>query len=529
MSDLELEDELHALAGVDKKRKRSQGSSKASSSKKRKADMSDSEREGPESEEGEEDEPYPLEGKFIDEADRLRTTLSSLQLSLMDMDSLMQMNEIERENIIASRIEEKQRKHDQRMISQMYNQQQRGADADSVSKAAKRQHTARGATKEKSRKLDELKARRKAKDEKQRTKGSPKRDRSSSPMDMEISDDESEDGQISKYEQEEEKERKMFSKPVSPDDQPAVIEDLEKCRLTRDLLAKHYAWVRYLIGQENGAPVYRICQIANIGADTVKTYRINDKQTDQTLELMHGKSVKPFPMDKVSNGPFLTKEFERLVKVCSAEDVKLPTKRQLEKKIAEMTKLVNQPVTESDINAMLARKNQLNKKSTAISATMEKSRLMQARTLAQRRNDYNEVAEIDAKLAELVPSQPQKDESVDLLARVNERNRKANMEAVRKAELAEVERKRRERKLAASGTATPVDPSARLKIKPRLFDAATPTSRPGTPATAPAVKSDSRQISPMPPLSVPALTVNGSGKSFEASIIDSIEIDLGDF
>ena len=48
---------------------------------------------------------------------------------------------------------------------------------------------------------------------------------------------------------------------------------------------------------------------------------------------------------------------------------------------------------------MLARKNQLNKKTTAISATMEKSRLMQARTLAQRRNDYNEVAEIDAKLA----------------------------------------------------------------------------------------------------------------------------------
>ncbi|KAG5353608.1 hypothetical protein C0989_004716 [Termitomyces sp. Mn162] len=528
MSDLELEDELLALAGVDKKRKRSQGSSKASSFKKRKADMSDSEGEGPESEEGEEDESYPLEGKFIDEADRLR---------------LMQMNEIERENIIASRLEEKQRKHDQRIISQMYNQQQRGADADAVSKAAKRQHTARGATKEKSRKLDELKAKRKAKDEKQRTKGSPKRDRSSSPMDMEISDDESEDGQISKYEQEEEKERKMFSKPVFPDDQPAAIEDLEKCRLTRDLLAKHCmapwfpdyvqnAWVRYLIGQENGQPVYRICQIANLGADTVKTYRINDKQTDQALELMHGKSVKPFPMDKVSNGNFQPKEFERLAKVCSAEDVKLPTKWQLEKKIAEMNKLVSQPVTESDINAMLARKNQLNKKTTAISATMEKSRLMQARTLAQRRNDYNEVAEIDAKLAELTPSQPQKDESVDLLAKVNERNRKANMEAVRKAELAEVERKRRERKLAASGTATPVDPSARLKIKPRLFDAATPTSRPGTPAAAaaatPVAKPDIRQISPLP-LSVPALALNGSGKSFEASIIDSIEIDLGDF
>ncbi|KAG6823259.1 hypothetical protein H0H93_003955 [Arthromyces matolae] len=105
------------------------------------------------------------------------------------------------------------------------------------------------------------------------------------------------------------------------------------------------------------------------------------------------------------------------------------------------------------------------------------------------------------------------------------------MEAVRKAELAEAERKRRERKLAASGTATPVDPSARLKIKPRLFDIATPTSRPGTPATNAATPAQvtSRPISPMPPLPVPALAANGSSKSFEARVFESIEIDLGDF
>ncbi|KAG6857481.1 hypothetical protein H0H87_002106 [Tephrocybe sp. NHM501043] len=545
MSDFELDDELLALAGVDKKRKRPQGSSKSSSSKKRKADMSDSEEDGPESEEGEEEELYPLEGKYVDEADRLR---------------LLDLPEIEREEILAGRLEEKQRKHDKWMVSQMVNQQQHSREVDGVAKAAKRQHTARGATKEKSRKLDELKAKRKAKDEKQRTKGSPKRDRSSSPMDMDISDDESEDGQISKYEQEEEKERKMFSKPAAANDQPANLEDLERCRLSRDMLARHCmapwfqdyvqsafslypfdrffnplfqdAWVRYLIGQENGAPVYRICQITNLGVDNIKTYRLNDKQADQTLELKHGKSVKPFPMDKVSNSPFVLKEFDRLVRVCTAEDVKLPTKQALDRKIADMQRLVNQPVTESDINAMLARKNQLNaKKSTGLSSTMEKSRLMQARTLALRRQDADEVAEIDLKLAEMTAAQPLKEEAVDLLAKVNERNRKANMEAVRKAELAEAERKRRDRKLAVSGTQTPIDPSARLKIMPRLFDAATPTTRPGTPAAGatPPSKSASQPISPLPPLSVPALSLNGSIKSFEASIIDSIEIDLGDF
>lgn len=40
------------------------------------------------------------------------------------------------------------------------------------------------------------------------------------------------------------------------------------------------------------------------------------------------------------------KEFERLEKVCSAEDVKLPTKHQLEKKAAQLQKLAIQPMTE---------------------------------------------------------------------------------------------------------------------------------------------------------------------------------------
>ncbi|KAF8056914.1 hypothetical protein FPV67DRAFT_1529440, partial [Lyophyllum atratum] len=489
--------------------------------------MTDSEDDEPESEEQEDVDPYPLDGKFIDEADRQR---------------LMQMSEIEREEKIALRLEEKQRLHDRRMISQMV-KEQRGGDVDGVAKAAKRQHTVRGATKEKSRKLDELKAKRKAKDEKQR--GSPKRDRSSSPMDMEISDDESEDGQITKYEQEEEKDRKLFSKPVPVDDQPVGMEDLEKCRITRDSLAKYCmapwfqdyvqdAWVRYLIGQENGQPVYRICQITNLGADFVKPYRVNDKMANQVLELKHGKSVKLFHMDKVSNGPFIAKEFERLARTCSSEEVKLPTKRVLEKKVADMTRLVTQPITESDINAMLARKSQLSSSKSIGLTTMEKSRLTQARTLAQRRHDYAEVAEIDAKLVELGGVvQPQlRDDTIDLLAKVNERNRKANTEAVRKAEIAEAERKRRERKLAAAGgtgTLTPVDPSARLKIMPRLFNAATPTTRPGTPTLVPP-KDTSRPVSPLPPpAAAPLIGSVTVKKSLEATIFDSIEIDLGDF
>lgn len=131
---------------------------------------------------------------------------------------------------------------------------------------------------------------------------------------------------------------------------------------------------------------------------------------------------------------------------------------------------------------MLARKSQLQSSKPAGMVTLERSRLTQARTLAQRRYDFIEVAEIDAQLAELAAtssdraSNPQGDD--DMLAKVNERNRRANMEAVRKAEIAEADRKRRERKLAAAagGTIAPVDPSARLKTVPRLFNSATPSA-----------------------------------------------------
>jgi len=108
---------------------------------------------------------------------------------------------------------------------------------------------------------------------------------------------------------------------------------------------------------------------------------------------------------------------------------------------------------------------------------MERSRLMQSRTLALRRQDYDEVKEIDAELENLANTNDSKphEEVADMLAKVNERNRKANMEAVRKAELMESERRRRDRKLAAAGALPPQDPSARLKTIPRLFNSATPS------------------------------------------------------
>jgi RNA polymerase-associated protein RTF1 len=55
---------------------------------------------------------------------------------------------------------------------------------------------------------------------------------------------------------------------------------------------------------------------------------------------------------------------------------------------------------QNDISMMLARKNQLQVSNREGLTMLERSRLMQERTLALRRQDYAEVAEIDLKLEE---------------------------------------------------------------------------------------------------------------------------------
>ncbi|KIP10772.1 hypothetical protein PHLGIDRAFT_100587 [Phlebiopsis gigantea 11061_1 CR5-6] len=525
MSDSEgdFSDELLELAGAtEKKRRKREAKHKSMKRRRQDASHSDTESEGAGSgTEGDSDNPYPLEGKYKDDADRNR---------------LMEMSEIEREDILAQRQEEMQRMQDKRNLDAMLRDRIGGGD-ENVAKAAKRQHAQRGATKEKTKKLDELKARRKAKDEKKRPRtDSPKRDRSSSPMEMETSDEEEEDGQISKFDEFDDQDRRSASK-ANTDDKPAELHDLQSIALTRDTIVKHYlapwfedlvkgAWVRYCIGTEDHStiPVYRACEIVEVAPRVIKTYRINDQPANQELILRHGNSEKNFAMDKISNSAINEKEFTRIVRVYQADKITMPSKRSCEKKAAQIAKLCSQALTEADVTAMIARRAQMNKTQSTNVTTLEKSRLLQARKLALGRNDHVEAAQIDKQLAALASeSQPSRmaPSRTDELAKLNERNRRANIEAARKAEMLEHERKRRERKLAAvaaSRTATPpVDRLAALKNGD--------VSRPGTPGTPVPQTANGTPRSQSPSSTKPA----DSGVAFEAAVLDDVEIDLGDF
>ncbi|KAF8185068.1 hypothetical protein K438DRAFT_2020285 [Mycena galopus ATCC 62051] len=566
----ELDDELLELVGggsSDKEKEKQTSRKRAhpnssKPSKKRKVAAADSDNE-PESEDSE--ELYPLEGKYIDEEDRA---------------ALLSKTEIEREEILTARLDEVERIRDRKHIDKMRAQQLAGVAA--VESDAKRAPRASTKDKTKDKTLNALKAKRKAKDEKKRTHAnSPKARRSSSPMDMDMSDsdsEDSEDGQISKLDLEDE--RLFGKKPVSAADKDKQkengVEDetltstgLLKIALTRDALARHSAspwftqivtggWVRYCIGQDpperGGGMVYRVCQVIGM-APAPKPYKLVEGKTVREFFLLkHGKAEKAWPMDRTSNSPWTQEEFKRMIDTCATEKVLLPTPKEVNERYGEMQDLIAKVVTDDDISAMLARKRQAASTANGAGGTatptlsvVERSRLNAQRTLAQRRQDYDEVREIDAQLAALSASSnaesgtktPEEEEPADRLARVNERNRKANAEAVRKAEQVAMERKRMERKMLQQGKGgggkgeveRVFDPSARLRTVPRLFESATPTSRPSTPNPAMlGLPSTDTKTAPGSGTSTPNAKLNGGdGKTFEAAIIESIEVDLGDF
>ncbi|KAJ6491441.1 hypothetical protein C8R47DRAFT_1122779 [Mycena vitilis] len=530
----EIDDELLELLNGSEKQNRKRnrdasssstgGKAKASKPSKKRKVAADSDNE-PESEEGDDSEElYPLEGKYLDEEDRA---------------NLLAKTEIEREEILATRLDEIERIRDRKHVDKLRAQQLAGVAA--VESETKRVPRASGKDRAKDKTLNALKAKRKAKDEKKRTRGNSPKQRSSSPMDMDMSESDSEDGQITKLDQEDER---LFGKPKA-DAEPAVelpltLEHLQKISLTRDTLAKHSAspwfekivvggWVRYLIGAEDNKQIYRLCQILSL-SPAPKPYKLGpDKTVRQVFELKHGKAERTWQMDRTSNSEWTADEFKRLVDTCANEQIPLPTRKEVDERFAEMQDLITKPITEGDITAMIARKRQAasNGSGSHPLSVAERSRLIAQRTLAQRRQDYDEVQQIDeqlAKLAESGPPTPAEDEPADRLARVNERNRKANMEAVRRAELLDAERRRRERKDRALNIPTVIDPSARLRTVPRLFESATPTSRPSTPNPATLGVATAKNGASLSPTPKP-----NAGATFEAAIIDSIEVDLGDF
>nr|XP_031862312.1 uncharacterized protein CI109_002277 [Kwoniella shandongensis]KAA5529384.1 hypothetical protein CI109_002277 [Kwoniella shandongensis] len=445
MSD--LENELLGLAEDDPTRRPSKKRHNSSDKKKKskafmdsdddgEADMdldSDDDEPGSSKARGPVRNPYPLEGKYVDEDDR---------------EALEALPEIERENILAGRLEEMQKFKDSQALDAMFQTLQGDEDDDEPSRK-RRKHTS--VTKEASRAMNDLKNKRKAKDERAQRRAARRehrRPRSASP----VSDNSTEDGEIShSYRRSPERyspERKVASpkkESTDLDGVPANRQELNSARLSRYELVD----IMYRDGFEG--VVTGVDTSERFGSYSIE-YKGRNVRDGRGLLCQYGKATRLFRIADVSNGDFEEKEFTRFTMTNQADGVKAPKRSELKKKHEEIKALRDRPMSDVEINRQItsrqARDSNFNR-----SAHLKIQQLINTRDLAQRRNDQATVDRLNSEIVKLggdpVTGQlvggGEAEDDYDLrIQRINENNKKKTKESMIKAHTAALARKKAE-------------------------------------------------------------------------------------
>lgn len=177
------------------------------------------------------------------------------------------------------------------------------------------------------------------------------------------------------------------------------------------------------------------------------------------MNLSHGKATKQYLFDMISNQPITEKEWNRYEVVHKVEKSHLPTKNHIKRKVEELEKIRNHIFTEVELSDMIAKKKEL---SMTGNSALERLRLEHALAAARDAGDAEKVETLEKQIEDIdAVSGPIKNtgSKLDLLAKLNARNREADLEEGRMREL-EALALRRKQKVNES------DPFARRKTQP---------------------------------------------------------------
>ncbi|KAG5361151.1 RNA polymerase-associated protein [Yarrowia sp. C11] len=378
--------------------------------------------------------PYPLEGKYKDEADRQK---------------LLNMTEMERESLLFDRSQEMQKYQEKKYLTQRLKQRKRDTERNSE-RSSKRE------------KLSELKKRREKRARKQ--------------------DDYDDDEEDEDMEEEDE-----FDDGYEPEDhvvdEKEVVKTLDvrllnSVRFSRSQLAKFCFYPEFeqvVVGSYIRIPIAvnrteqrnRVCLVKEVVPLKHKTYSLEGTTVNFSLKVAFGADEANFEMRYCSDSAFTEEDFVKWKKACEEGGVSLPSVQRLERKHKELKELATRPLTSQEIDDMVRRRSKLSAGRGA-NAVIERAVLENRRQIAEDQGDEDEMAKIDGQLAELEarnvpkPISSQKDH----FAEVNARNRKANQESIRKAELVDLEARR---KAAMNTSGVTADPFSRLKTTVKIF------------------------------------------------------------
>lgn len=439
------------------------------------------EEEGEEFQENELIDPYPLEGKYKDEADR---------------EALDNMDEMEREQILFERMQEmdkyRERKYLQERMKQQQQQQKNVVGRIEPTRSSGRSKT--GLKPAKKDKLTELR--------KQRAQHSKRKSRREADYAEGSEDEEDEDDKEPEEEEEEDDDEEGFEEDYYDDydgtvawggpskvkkkrsTELAKLEDINRIKVGRTILTQYcfhsgfedtivdtFGKINLGMDRSTRQPIYRMVKIIDVKSRPERAYKLGHSNFDIFLTVNQNKDQKKdFPMSIFSDSPINQDEFDRYLKELNKTDEVIEFLDDVNSKFDELTKFYSKGLTDKDINDMIARKQKIQEKKGNISmydAVNRKTNLLDRLKIAKQQGNLEKVQEIIEKLKdidEILESQTSNQptsKSLNTMTLVNERNRKLNSTNIRKAEI--------KFKSTAAQQQSDGDPFSRLKTATRMF------------------------------------------------------------
>jgi RNA polymerase-associated protein RTF1 len=258
--------------------------------------------------------------------------------------------------------------------------------------------------------------------------------------------------------------------------------DVNKIKFGRSLLAKfcHHpnfeeavvgSFVRVNVGfnRDKQTYVYRVCRVKSLV--NAKPYKFLNRTVDQSLLVANGPSERTIEMGICSDNYVTDEEFKWWKDYMESADLALPSVRRIQKKYDELLALQQRVLSPEEVEEMIKKRQGLSGNTGGMGAdvVVSKSMLQEKRAIALEKNDFVALERIDFEIEQIdrAMNKNKRKSELDKLAKVNERNRRRNLDEIRRAEIRAQEMRRKA--LKEPNAASVADPFSRHRTQPRLF------------------------------------------------------------
>lgn len=406
--------------------------------------------------------PYPLEGKYRDEADR---------------DLLLEMDEIEREQTLFERSQEMDRYNEKKYLQQRMKQQR----LQGVEKKTRSSNRTIEKSSTKTDKLSELRKQREKKSRRAATDDYKDDEEDEEEEDVPEDDDQYDPEDMKGYGDEDVVWGSGKSRFKPKSFKKAAARHINNIRVGRSFLQKYlyyrdfaevventFGKINVGVDRRTRRPIYRAVQIDQVVSHPHKQYKLAGNRTDIYLLVSQNKNQrKEFPLNIFSDNDITDEEFERYLTELAKTNEQAPYVDEVNEKAEQLHKLMSSGLTSKDIDEMVERKKELSGGIRSYDAVYQKSKVMDELRVARQENDTSKVKELLEKLKHLEAVLYKENErlsqsSSTSMSKVNERNRKLNLTNIRKAEV-------KSSVLRKTADAVDGDPFSRLKTTTRIF------------------------------------------------------------